>query len=254
MRNHDRVSGMKDGRQAFTLIELLVVIGIIAVIISILIPVMSKARDSARNLICMSNLRQVTMVAIGYAIENRQAMLMASEDTTVPADLRIPAWNTFITSTRYRTIRYAPAAMLCPSGNGGQGWLADPPGPRFQYQTHTNSTVHYAINASLNRFSRRNDQWQSAAVGGRITWGNIRGLGGHSSRVMAFSEARGEWLGSGWGNGHGLMFKHMRNTRINLSFWDGHVESWSEKMARTAPVNLLFSGGYTGVQPWQPPS
>ena len=58
--------------RAFTLIELLVVIGIIAILLSIILPTVSGARKSAQGLKCQSNLRQLGLAMHMYASANKQ--------------------------------------------------------------------------------------------------------------------------------------------------------------------------------------
>jgi len=54
-------------KNGFTLIELLVVISIIAILMSIMLPALQKARTQAKLVICKSNLKQMGVVAIRYA-------------------------------------------------------------------------------------------------------------------------------------------------------------------------------------------
>ena len=82
-------------RRGFTLVELLVVIGIIALLISILMPALSRARRQARQVQCASNLRQLGFAFKMYTNENkgRSFMYLANVQTGLWIEILRPYGN-----------------------------------------------------------------------------------------------------------------------------------------------------------------
>ncbi|MEO0515211.1 MAG: DUF1559 domain-containing protein [Planctomycetota bacterium] len=123
-------------RSAFTLIELLVVISIIALLIGILLPALGAARNSARDMACLSNQRQIGVGLYGFAQENDDLLPVSYYDGGGNA-ADITDWGVLIAS-------YMNQGAADSYGQGGRDQAS--PGLQCQSAAVEGGRLHYGAN------------------------------------------------------------------------------------------------------------
>lgn len=105
-------------RKAFSLAELLVVVGIIAVLIALLLPALSRAREQARRVACQSNMRQLSWAFISYAQAHNGWFPAPANVAREQAEdwLYWQPWRDVTESQIYKYLGSTVEVLRCPSG------------------------------------------------------------------------------------------------------------------------------------------
>jgi prepilin-type N-terminal cleavage/methylation domain-containing protein/prepilin-type processing-associated H-X9-DG protein len=263
---------MDHHRTAFSLMELLVVVTIIAMLASLLLPVIGSVRDSARTAVCASNLRQIGMAGVTYAGDNR--------GLSYPTSMTTYTWNGSNDSYNLKwSFDLLGEYLLINANRGASGSnlvreVYTCPQARSLLKI-TQWASSYGCNASvhpkLKAYSggdltdpNRQTSWKRLTLAriprvaetismmdtclgngantttGDITWSDASEMSDPNKQSLVADATL-----SGWNKNSDITasgpprYRHQRNTRSPIGFVDGHVENWQFKQALVRNWSIL---------------
>ena len=198
-------------RRGFTLIELLVVVAIIGILVAMLLPALQQVRERARQIVCISKLRQISLAAMMYSADHNGWIV----PTVWPPYFENLSDRKPTSSCDYG-LKY-PESFICPSEKVGFGHYKD----GLFYYTHygvnvflcgTTSEINYEIYYPIHKLSAVKQPSITMFV---MDNSQIYGPGIKYTDHLSYRHAGGicganSYLGGG---------------RANILYFDGHVEA-----------------------------
>lgn len=201
--------------RAFTLIELLVVISIITILISILLPALKKARESARAISCLNNQKQMSLCMTMYLNDNHECFPLHKITVSTPSGGRY-YWNDLLK-------RYINEDVPVP-GSDPDGWFLDnsPLPESFKCPTLI------ALDAPSARFSGIGYNDYGLGQGVWSGWRRLTDVK-HPSQILVLGDAETQRV---WSDNRIIGFNELTTgavvayrhpgTAANIFFVDGH--------------------------------
>jgi prepilin-type N-terminal cleavage/methylation domain-containing protein/prepilin-type processing-associated H-X9-DG protein len=247
-------------RNGFTLVELLVVIGIIAVLISVLMPALNAARSSAKLVNCQSNFKQIYNGVLFYTLSNKGLLPLASEPNGFGGEPMGTNCKTLIELTQMlgyqpmdvnQTLPLAPA-FKCTEAYDEAGGVVWAPNLIRTIKFHPRAFPGYnALNSMPTEYPQRKltsirkgaekvafwegaqlPTWNETSEPDSIFLDNWRWNWGHMYTDPPADGDYSRWelaIASGpnrdldWWQ-CGMRFRHNKQKASPIAFFDGHVE------------------------------
>ncbi len=223
------VATLRRCRLGFSLVELLVVIGVIALLVSILLPALAQARRAANKAACLSNLRQVHQSFHLYALDHRDIVPLGHRSVTKQFNSMIysitassPRWVLFGLLVESGHIA-DPRVLYCPAETNlafmyntpANPWPQEGLPPSANIQSGYGARPEYRIEDDLSgRMPRLNDL-KNRAIFADLTAARVRVITRH-------------------GDGINVLYGHGGAQWVSLSVFDQPANQWAEP---TFPLN-----------------
>ncbi len=229
---------MNTGRKGFTLIELLVVIAIIAILASMLLPALSKARAAAQSAACINQQKQLGLMSAMYTNDYDDMVIPLCFTNSAPEawySKFTPYFTTGTITEGFRNLRCPAEGTDARLGSGGANWAT--PGSIYEHMKVTYyysgylggvyDTVHARPYVKLSSVTNPTERAQ-------LTDG--QGVAGESS--FDTNPLR-RWYLSDWA-GAGVGYIH--NNRANVLLLDGHVQPYTQVQLGNGTTSAQLSG------------